>query len=104
MTTPLKEKIVKKLAKQSADRWVTYMTEAVAGIKHQPFDERIEPIVSKALDSYREQTLNEIDSFDLVEPCNPDCTPVEHAFHEGTWHAHLKLEKILDRLKGGEKK
>jgi hypothetical protein len=45
------------------------------------------------------ETLNKIDSFNLVEECQPDCTPEEHAYHEGTWKAHLKLESKLRKLK-----
>jgi hypothetical protein len=37
-------------------------------------------------------------AFSLVEPCNPDCTPVEHAYHQGTWDAHWKLTKIFEGL------
>lgn len=44
------------------------------------------------------ETISKIDPFDLVEDCNPDCTPEEHAYHEGTWKAHLKLQDILDKL------
>lgn len=32
-------------------------------------------------------------AFDLVEECNPDCTPEEHAYHKGTWDSYLKVEK-----------
>jgi len=43
--------------------------------------------------------INKIDPFDLVVPCKPDCTPKEHAYHQGTWDAHIKLEEIIKSIK-----
>ncbi|MEK6878029.1 MAG: hypothetical protein AABY22_00395 [Nanoarchaeota archaeon] len=52
--------------------------------------------------SQKKEILESIDPFDLVEDCNPDCTPEQHAYHKGTWDAHLKLEKILSAMKKEE--
>lgn len=46
-----------------------------------------------------EKALKELNPFDLVVDCKPDCSPEEHAYHEGTWGAHLKLEVKLDEIK-----
>ena len=51
-----------------------------------------------------EEVIEKIDPFDLVESCVPDCTSVEHAYHQGTWDSHLKLEKILKSLKSEGRK
>ena len=64
----------------------------------------------RTLDSYKDKfkqlisktqqaTIEEIDPTDLIVPCNINCTPEGHAYHQGTWDAHLKLQKILDKLK-----
>ncbi len=48
-------------------------------------------------------------SMAVVEPCEPECDPVRHALHQGSWNAHLKIEAEIERLqaqlakKGGEK-
>jgi hypothetical protein len=54
--------------------------------------------LDRAREEERKKVLSEIDPFDLVEPCVPDCTPVQHAYHQGTWDSQLRLEKILDKL------
>ena len=58
----------------------------------------ITKLISQAVSESREEILKQIDPFDLVEPCNPDCTPEEHAYHQGTWDSQLKLEKIIEKL------
>lgn len=65
--------------------------------------DRIIELIKLELADARKEVIDSIDSFDVVEPCVPDCTPEQHAFHEGTWSAHLKLEKILATLKEEEK-
>lgn len=45
------------------------------------------------------EVIEKIMPFELVDDCEPDCTPVRHALHEGSWKAHLKLERILDTLR-----
>lgn len=37
-------------------------------------------------------------SLDVIEPCEPDCDPVRHALHQGSWDAHLKIEAKLAEL------
>jgi hypothetical protein len=38
-----------------------------------------------------------------VEPCEPDCSDVRHALHEGQWSLATRLEKRLDYLTSLEK-
>jgi len=58
----------------------------------------INSTIKLELSRQKKELIHAINPFDLVESCNPDCTPVEHAYHQGTWDAHLKLQKILDHL------
>jgi hypothetical protein len=37
-------------------------------------------------------------SMEVVESCEPDCDDVRHAKHEGTWQAHLVIEKRIEDL------
>ncbi len=75
-------------------------------VDYEDVDDKIEIIInqlksflSQTLKEEREKVINAIDPIDLVHHCKPDCTPVEHAYHQGTWDAHLKLEKMLTILK-----
>lgn len=41
-----------------------------------------------------------LDPFDFVEPCEPDCTDVRHAYHEGQWDmAHRMVDRGLTKEK-----
>lgn len=55
--------------------------------------------IQKSLDAQKQQLIEEIDPFDLVEDCQPDCTPEQHAYHKGTWDSYIKLEKKLNKMK-----
>lgn len=33
-----------------------------------------------------------------AQPCKVDCTPVEHAYHQGQWDLEQKLQEVLDEL------
>lgn len=83
----------------------------------QEFEERFSPNSTFSVDSLksfitkieqeayergRREVVDAINPMDLIEDCNPDCTPEEHAYHSGTWKAHWKLVKILDHLKNHE--
>jgi len=37
-------------------------------------------------------------SMEVVEPCEPDCSDVRHALHEGSWNAHLKIDNRITEL------
>jgi len=55
----------------------------------------------------REARIDELEklSFEVVEPCEPDCDEVRHALHQGSWNAHLKIENRIAELntsEGGE--
>lgn len=36
-------------------------------------------------------------NLEYMEPCEPECTPVRHAHHEGSWQHHWKMEKAIDQ-------
>lgn len=59
----------------------------------------IDEMIKEAIRITRKKIIEEIKPTDLIVPCKPDCTPEEHAYHEGTWDSYLKLEKILTKLK-----
>lgn len=61
--------------------------------------EQIKSLIRELLADARREVIDLIDPFDLVEDCVPDCTPVQHAYHQGTWDSYLKLEKILATLR-----
>ena len=48
-----------------------------------------------AINQIKQLIFETIDPFDLVQSCNPDCTPEEHAYHQGTWDSFQKLEKMM---------
>lgn len=36
------------------------------------------------------------DPFDYIQPCDPDCSPERHAYHQGQWDmAHRMVDKEL---------
>lgn len=37
--------------------------------------------------------LEELDIWDFVEPCEPDCTPERHAYHQGQWDLACRINK-----------
>lgn len=42
------------------------------------------------------------DPFDYIEPCEPDCSPERHAYHQGQWdmaHRMADLGLTTDKLK-----
>jgi Txe/YoeB family toxin of Txe-Axe toxin-antitoxin module len=38
-------------------------------------------------------TKARIDPFDFVEPCEPDCSPERHAYHQGQWDMAARIKK-----------
>lgn len=76
--------------------WVR--TRKDEGISHDEARQQILEAIQRA----REEVLDQIEPFSLVEDCNPDCTPEEHAYHQGTWDSYLKLERTLEDLKKGQ--
>ncbi len=43
----------------------------------------------------RLKTLNVLDPFDYVEPCEPECSAERHARHQGQWDMALKINEAL---------
>jgi len=40
----------------------------------------------------------EFNPFDFVEPCEPDCSPERHAYHQGQWDMATRIKKYYDDL------
>lgn len=38
-----------------------------------------------------------LDPFDYVEPCQPNCTPEQHARHEGQWDMACKINEAMGK-------
>lgn len=48
-----------------------------------------------------EQDIEEI--LDLVEPCEPDCSDVRHAYHQGQWDLYQRqLTKLHKYIRGSD--
>jgi len=39
------------------------------------------------------KSVSDLDIFDFVEPCEPDCTPERHAYHQGQWDMAGRVNK-----------
>ena len=39
-----------------------------------------------------------IDPFEFVEPCEPDCDDVRHAYHQGQWDMATRIEAQQEEL------
>lgn len=67
----------------------------------------VEQFLSKALqevaETERRKVLSQINPMDLIEPCVAECDGEQHAYHSGTWDAHIKLQKILEALSNPQK-
>ena len=52
---------------------------------------RLDELTDEALDWHNKQIK---DPFDYVQPCEPDCSPERHAYHQGQWDmAHRMVGK-----------
>lgn len=40
----------------------------------------------------------DIDPFDFVEPCEPECTSVRHAYHQGQWDMAVRIKEYLEKI------
>lgn len=63
--------------------------------KPQEYDDLFKDFLQTALREQREMIYKEVQefAFELVQGCEPDCTPERHAHHQGTWDSYLKLER-----------
>lgn len=41
--------------------------------------------------------LDQFKPFDFVEPCEPDCTPEQHAYHRGQWDMAGRINEHFGR-------
>ena len=44
----------------------------------------------------------ELDPYSFVEPCEPECSPERHAYHQGQWDMAGRIQTQLQQLKNGE--
>ena len=109
--TDLTQQLIEKAEKEFDKKFIIYYPEGtktpdgdLRQIKNYPaiIKDFLFSQIQHACEQTRKDILEKIDPFDLVEDCQPDCTPEQHAYHQGTWNAHLKLEHILESLKEGE--
>lgn len=58
---------------------------------------------SDYVDAIMSKVIEELDqlSLDVIESCEPECSEVRHALHQGSWNAHLKIEEHIERLRMG---
>lgn len=59
---------------------------------HKDLDKRIDEYIERLL------TVAKINPFDFVEPCEPECSPERHAYHEGQWDMALRIKKAKGEL------
>jgi hypothetical protein len=52
-----------------------------------PLTEKLERQINALISKAR------IDPFDFVEPCEPDCSPERHAYHQGQWDMAARIKK-----------
>lgn len=55
------------------------------------------PTLDAAIQTYvqREVLKGRIDPFDFVQPCEPECTPERHQYHQGQWDMATRMEAAL---------
>lgn len=58
-------------------------------------DRPVDAIMSKLIKELQQLSL------DVIEHCEPECSEVRHALHQGSWNAHLKIEEHIERLRMG---
>ena len=49
--------------------------------------------------AFRSESLN---PFDFVEPCEPDCTPERHAYHQGQWDMAGRIKEAQEIIRNQE--
>lgn len=54
--------------------------------------------ISSVLQKQREDLVEKVGEINLIEPCVPDCTPEQHAYHSGTWDSQMKLDLAIALL------
>ncbi len=43
--------------------------------------------------------LDSIDEANFPEPCEPECSPIRHAEHMGSWNHHIRIKSKIAELK-----
>jgi hypothetical protein len=47
---------------------------------------------------------NRLDPFMFVQPCEEDCSPERHAYHQGQWDMAVRIDESQKNLLSKEKK
>lgn len=64
-------------------------------------------VLAKAIDKFKKIRAEErkavikqaLDiALEAMEPCEPDCTPIRHARHEGSWNTYREIQEKLKKL------
>lgn len=66
----------------------------------EAYEDRFEALIQEQIIA----ELEKLKSQNVAIPCEPDCTPIRHARHEGAWEQHLEFDDFIDerikKLKG----
>lgn len=93
-TSPELEELLRKqfaflLGKKAADIHPDSLVE-------QLVQETKESIQAHTAQAVQEAMLNRLDlPFHYVEPCEPDCSPERHAYHQGQWDMAVRMQTPL---------
>ena len=65
-----------------------------------PEYQKLETFISDLLDKARRDLIKDINdkNFEYMEDCEPDCTSLRHAYHQGSWDHYWKMDKYLSKL------
>lgn len=61
-----------------------------------------ETFVASVTSDRKSRNQQTLDPFDFVEPCEPDCSPVRHAYHKGQWDMATKMKASQEGDKTSE--
>ena len=56
----------------------------------------IKSFISSELQKQREEISKK--NLESMEECEPDCTPIRHARHKGSWDHYWKMDRFLSEL------
>ena len=75
------------------------LVEAIIGLNNMGDDWDAQHIGELIADWHKKIELQaRLDPFDFVEPCEPDCDDVRHAYHQGQWDMATRIEAQQDEL------
>ena len=70
-----------------------YMNNEHFAANQEALDKTKEEPMQAILDWHKKIELQaRLDPFDFVEPCEPDCDDVRHAYHQGQWDMATRIK------------